>query len=182
MKIIINIFIIFLILIVGIYLNRNNLDLEKERLTIDNEVIEEEYQDIEEQEKVEKPVLSLGYLIIERLGIKNFIFDGTNNEVLDKNVIGIHKASVSLDEVIGNIILAGHNNQKVFGNLKNIELHDEIILLTDVSCYKFKVIDITVYNKDDYSYYKYIDDKKLLTLITCYGNNNYRLVITAKEV
>lgn len=170
------------ILIIGLffYLTKGYY---KEEIIINNKtVFEEIYQGETVKEDNTIPNNYLGYLIIDSLNIKNLILNGTNDAVLNKNVVGVHKASANLDDLFGNIILAGHNNKYVFHNLSKIKFDTEIKLITKTSCYRFRVIDIKIYPNDDYSYYKTIDNKKVLTLITCYGNNSYRLVVTAFEI
>ena len=162
------------------YLTKDNYYKEKTIFSYEP-IFEEEYQSEVIEENNNIPTNYLGYLIIESLNIKNLILYGTNDEILNKNVIGVHKASADLDNLFGNIILAGHNNKSVFNGLSSIKLNDEIKLITKITCYKFKVVDIKIYRDDDYSYYKTITNEKILTLITCYGNNSYRLVVVAKK-
>lgn len=181
MKKVINLIIITIAILLCVFIKKDYLNSYKEKIVINKPIIEEKIIEVNAKENTKLPEEYLGYLAIESINIKAYILNGTDDTVLNKNVIGVHKASVLLDDSIGNIILAGHNNKTVFGNLRNIKVNDQIILMTKIACYKFKVIDITIYNKNDYSYYKYIENEKLLTLITCYGNNDYRLVVTAKE-
>lgn len=119
----------------------------------------------------------LGYLEISNLGIKKVISYGTSDNILDQNVLGLHKMSISLDDKVGNIIIAGHNNKYVFGNLYKIKVNDLIKIVTKGNNYLFKVIKKDVVKDDDFRYFILEDKKKIITLITCYGSNKRLFVI-----
>ena len=53
---------------------------------------------------------------------------GTSDEVLNKNVVGLHKFTKDIDSEFGNIVLAGHNNKYVFKMSKKEQI---IIKLLD---------------------------------------------------
>lgn len=117
-----------------------------------------------------------GYIEIKSLNIKKPITNGTDKDVMDRNVVGIHKAGVGLEEV-GNIILAGHNNNKVFGNLKNIKIGDEIIIKTKQNKYVFDVTQKYVIEPDNFELFKYQNDKKIVKIITCSNRGKQRLIV-----
>lgn len=165
-----NILVLFLIsclLNIGVY----NFIKGKEEVYIEEEVYD--YQGNKKEIEIEK---GIGYLKIDKIGVYLPILKGTTNETLDKNVVGMHGNSVELDEV-GKIILAGHNNKNVFKNLKILKVGDRLHIISKNICYEFKVSEIKVYDRYDYSYYKSDDSKKSLILITCCNDINYRLII-----
>lgn len=123
----------------------------------------------------------LGYIEIKNQNIKKLIVNGTDKSILDKNLVGLHKASSNIDDNYGNIILAGHNNNYAFKKLHNVNINDEIIIVSHTKCYRFKVFAIKFYDINNYSYYKNVNNDKILTLITC-TINNHRLVIKAKVI
>lgn len=123
----------------------------------------------------------LGYIEIEKLNIKKLISKGTTDDVLNKNVVGLHKFTKNIDSEFGNIVLAGHNNKYVFGSLLKINLNDEIILTTHKKNYKFKVTKKDIINENDFKYFKVYEKEKIITLITCYGKNK-RFIVIGKEI
>lgn len=127
------------------------------------------------------PSYYLGYIKIEKYNIKNYIMEGTSSDVLNKNVVGKHPASVELDSLFGNIILAGHNNKNVFKNLLKMQINDKIEIITHRTCYLYQVTKIDYISKDDFKYFNYLNDKKIITLITCL-NENKRIIIRGELV
>ena len=156
-----------------------NIEIEKiEELKISDEKLKENKQ-TQEELILTKPYL--GYIEIEKLGIKKLISYGTTDDVLNKNVVGLHKASILLDDPYGNIILAGHNNKYVFANLLKIKINDEIKITSYIKTYTFKVFKIDIVELDNYDYFKSYDDSKILTLITCYSKNK-RFIVLGKVI
>lgn len=123
----------------------------------------------------------LGYIEIKSLNLKKLISYGTSDEVLNKNVVGLHKFTKDIDSEFGNIVLAGHNNKYVFNSLLKIKLNDEIILTTHKKNYKFKVIKKDTIYEHNFDYFKVYEQEKIITLITCYGKNK-RFIVVGKEV
>lgn len=165
-----------------IYKNYNLKNKEAEIINIINQIKDKRVNINKNEINKDRTYLTknyLGYIKIDKLGIKKLISYGTDNNILNKNIVGMHKASANIDDSFGNIILAGHNNEYVFKKLFNLHIGDEIILVSHIKCYKFKVYKINIYNLNNYSYYKNNNSDKILTLITC-KSKNYRLVITAK--
>lgn len=160
----------------------NNFKVKKEEyVKIENfQKINDEVFTLEEKEEEKQEfVLTksyLGYIEISRLGIKKLIKYGTSDDILNQNVVGLHKMSVSLDSKVGNIILAGHNNKYVFHKLFKIKLKDKVIITSHNKSYTFIVNKIDIISDDDFSYFKEYDDKKVLTLITCYGKDKRFIV------
>ena len=103
------------------------------------------------------------------------------DDVLNKNVVGLHKSSILLDDPYGNIILAGHNNKYVFAKLLKIKIGDEIKITSYIKTYTFKVFKIDIVELDNYDYFKSYDDSKILTLITCYSKNK-RFIVLGKVI
>ena len=116
----------------------------------------------------------IGYVEIERLGIKREIVLGINNYNLLTHVT-LDESSKNLDS--DNIILAGHAIKNIFGNLKNIELNDIIKIKSIDKNNYYKVTSIKIVDKYDKSV---IDDSNLI-LITCV-NFKKRLIVKAKRI
>lgn len=110
----------------------------------------------------------IGYIEIKRLNIKRGIVNGINDYVLNLNDIGY--------ENNGNIILAGHSIENVFGHLHKIKLGDVIYLYLYNKKIEYVVNNIKIVNKKDVS-----SLNNELNLITCMYNPDYRLIVGAKK-
>ena len=124
---------------------------------------------------------NIGYLYIDTLNIKQVIKKGTSEQILNNNNVGLYKNGVEIDDNIGQIILAGHNNKYVFGNLYKIKNNDKIIIETKQGKQLFIVNNKIIINSNDTSYFKKNSSSKELILITCI-NKNKRLLIFAKKI
>lgn len=122
----------------------------------------------------------IGYIEIERLGIKRLIKEGITSEVLDNNFVGYVTRSKPINE-IGNTVLAGHSINIVFAKLHSLKIEDTIIITTYDKSYKYKVSKKYETSPDDVSIYN-SGAVKELTLITCTNNNSKRLIIKAEYV
>ena len=143
---------------------------------------------IEEQELVETPkkeeiVLTekyLGYIELINYGVKRLIVSGTEKNILDKGYVGVLKSSALIDDVVGNLILAGHSVNNTFGKLHSMKVGEQIKIVSHKNTYIYEIIEKHIINDDDMSFFNKINDKKILTLITCRNNNKQRLIVVAK--
>lgn len=122
----------------------------------------------------------LGYIEFSNYGIKRLIVNGTNTEILDKSLVGIYRTSANLDDEFGNVILAGHNNNNVFAKLHYMRINDSIKIVTHNSTYTYVIKEKHSISENDYSYFKKVKDRKILTLVTCQNNNKERLIVIAE--
>lgn len=111
----------------------------------------------------------IGYIEVERLGVKRGIVKGINDDILNANDVGFEIKN-------NNIILAGHSIENVFGKLHNIRLDDTIYLYLNKKKETYKVTSIKVVNKANVEVLN-----NPLNLVTCMYNPNERLVIGAKK-
>lgn len=120
------------------------------------------------------------YIQIKSLDLMLRIEHGDIDEVIDNNEVSIDTRLVDFSRGIGNIILAGHNNKKVFSRLHDSEIGNDIIIKYNEFYGEFAIEEIKVVEKEDVSIFKYTEDELILTLITCMKDNNYRKIIVAK--
>ena len=124
----------------------------------------------------------IGQLEIPKINLNTYILSETNDNTLNKSVTKL--CGPNINEV-GNFCIVGHNynKTKMFGNLKKLEINDEIILM---NVYGQKVEYIV------YDIYKVYPDKieclnqetygdREVTLITCTPGAIKRLIIKATE-
>lgn len=122
----------------------------------------------------------LGYIEISSMGIKRLITFGTSASILNNGFVGMLTTSASLDEKFGNVILAGHSISNVFQNLHYIKIGDSIKIVSHSSTYHYKVIGKYTIEENNLSYFQKVNDKKILTLVTCKNNNKQRLIVLAE--
>lgn len=120
--------------------------------------------------------VELGKIEIPSVSIDNIVIEGTKKEVLDQNYVG-HVKESSLD-FNKTIILAGHNNKKVFKRLKELKKQDEIYLTIYQETRKYCVVSNLEIEDTNYTYFK--DIKDTLILITCTKDELKRRIIVAK--
>jgi len=106
----------------------------------------------------------LALLRIERLNIEAPIYNGTSRITLDRGLGSV--AGTASPGEIGNIGLSGHRDS-FFRPLKDIELGDNIEMMTPEGTRYFEVSDISIVDALDVSV---LDptDSTVLTLITCH--------------
>lgn len=120
--------------------------------------------------------IELGKIEIPSVSIYNKIVDGTKKEVLDQNYVGhVKESSINFNKTI---ILAGHNNKKVFKRLKELKKQDEIYLTIYHETRKYCVVSNLEIEETNYTYFKYIKDT--LILITCTEDELKRRIILSK--
>ena len=144
---------------------------------------EEKIEEIPKVEEKKEFVLTnnyLGYIEFSNYGIKRLIVNGTDKKVLDKSLVGVYNTSANLDDEFGNVILAGHNNNNVFAKLHYMKVNDPIKIVTHNNTYDYVVKEKHSIKDNDYSYFKQVKDKKILTLVTCQNNNKERHIVVAE--
>ena len=122
---------------------------------------------------------SIGVLRIPTINLTVTAFDGDTFTAMKKGVG--HLPSTSCWN--GNIGLVGHNRgtNDYFGDLKNLEIGDEMTYTTNLGTRTYVVKSITKISDTDWSRLQYTSDNRL-TLITCVEDvPNKRLCIQAVE-
>lgn len=177
-----NIIIKILILVAIIIFSVNNITYKQEIKKTENIIEKQINKKIEKSNKKDNEINItddyLGYLEIPKYNIKNLIKEGTDNYILNQNIIGKYKNDTKIDSKKGQLILAGHNNKYVFGKLYKVKINDEIIIKTKEKLYKYLINDIKIIKDNDLSYFNTNNPKKELILITCTSKNK-RLLIFA---
>lgn len=110
----------------------------------------------------------IGTIEINKIGVDIPILSGTTKEDL-KWGAGHLKGTAPLGQV-GNTALAGHRSYtfgKIFNRLNEVEIGDNIIVNTKDYSYKYQIYNIKVVEPTDFSILEPVDDKRILTLITC---------------
>jgi LPXTG-site transpeptidase (sortase) family protein len=133
------------------------------------------------------------YLVIPNLNIQTPILEpkyNDNKEINELLLQGVVRDLLSSPIGLkGNTVIFGHssNNRNegkfnnIFKKLVNIKIGDEIFIFQNFQQYRYIVEETFIVNPNDRSILENIDDKKMLTLYTCYpvGTDNQRFVVRA---
>jgi sortase A len=139
------------------------------------------------------PAISLDNIIVP-VGLKTVEVNGQSylQWATDDNQVGWHDLTVPLGQV-GNTVLNGHSNihAKVFKNLDQIKIGNEIIVYSDDRAYHYVVAETLLVQEKGASVEQRLEHAKLilptqderLTLITCsQPGASHRLVIIAHRL
>ena len=151
--------------------NQNNEKIKNEEIKLTKEVKKEFTDSI------------VGYLTIEKIGIKEQVVkEGVSLDVINYNIGHFTNTSI----FNGNIGLAAHNggveNASFFKDIHTLEPLDKIIYETKYGKRTYEVKSKITIDSYDWSYLGK-EDKNVLTLITCItGKRNERLCVRAEEI
>lgn len=123
----------------------------------------------------------LGKIVIEDLGIEQYILDSTEAKAL-QNGVGKIDNGASINNY-GNFCLAGHNQEGIFKKIDQLEVEDEFVIVDkNMEETTYKVTSIYEVEPDDLECLLQDEEKVEITLITCQAGSTKRLVVKAEEV
>lgn len=176
--ILLGIYIIGLVL----YLNYNTSKINKQMV--------EEYRNVVKHEKIKNDEYSIGDVIgvltIPKINLEVAIKRGVDNKVL-KDAVG-HFENTSMPGDYGNFAVAGHRaytSNKFFSNLDEVQVGDEINVLSEGENFKYKVNNIEVVTPDKVEVVNSNNkNKKEITLVTCTPKytGSHRLIVKGEYV
>lgn len=121
----------------------------------------------------------LGKIKIAKLDVDQYILDSKEEDAMKKGIIKLYGGSLNSK---GNVCLAGHNFDNLFGKLNELDIGDVITIVEkDLSETNYRVKDILSVEPDDLTALVPKEDKVELTLVTCENASTKRLVIKAEE-
>ena len=134
----------------------------------------------EREENIEDESV-LGILIIDKIGLKATVKEGSTGEIL-KDYVGHITETAKYN---GNIGLAAHNRwnkYSYFARLNELKNGDIVCYKTKFNERKYKVVLKKVIYDTDWSYLRKSEDNRI-TLITCIADKpNQRLCVQALEI
>lgn len=129
----------------------------------------------------------VGNLIIPIINVDLPIYDGLEENNLEKGVVHLDNTSYPNGQSSTHSVLAGHSGltrAKILDDLDRVNIGDEfqIEYMGDTTYYQ--VIDIKVVLPYETEGLQIVEDETLVTLVTCTpkGINTHRLVVTGKKV
>lgn len=174
-KVIIILCIIILIIVIGVIIFKV-LENRKEEPIVENTPVEVENKMIETYAGYDV----LGKIVIEDLGVEQYILDSTEDEALENGVIKLYGGSLNN---YGNFCIAGHNYENVFQKLAEMEIGDTFTIIDEnLEETTYKIQDIYSVEADDLKCLLQNEDKIEITLITCENAATTRLVVKAEEI
>lgn len=121
----------------------------------------------------------LGKISIEKIGVEQYVLDSTEDNALE---VGVGKLYGSNLNDYGNFCIAGHNYEKIFENLSELEKGDEITITdrnSEETIYEIK--EISTVEPTDLTCLLSTDELIQITLITCENGGTNRLIVKADK-
>lgn len=129
----------------------------------------------------------MGYISIDKLGIKLPIYHGTSASILNVAVGHLEGSSLPVGGPSTHSVLSahrGHPSAKLFTNLNKLEIGDIFIINVLNRELVYQVNKILIVEPNDVKALEIIEGLDLVTLITCtpYGINTHRLLVQGERI
>lgn len=126
------------------------------------------------------------YIDIPKINVSLPVYHETVDNVLTKGAAQLKNSSFPLGEKTSHTVISAHSGfpqQKFFDDLDNLKKGDIFSIRVLTNTYYYKVKSINVVNPNDNSKLKIIQNKNLVTLVTCYpySVNTHRLLVTGER-
>lgn len=122
----------------------------------------------------------LGQLVIEKIGLEQYILDSTESEAMEKYPVKLYGNEINQE---GNFCIAGHNYEEIFARLNELVVGDEFYIVDSEDLIQdYKIVEITEVEPTDLKCLMPVSDKIQVTLITCQEGATKRLVIRAERI
>lgn len=124
-------------------------------------------------------------IVIEKIGVNLPVYFGDTLEIL-KNGVG-HSSGSYFPGEGGSIIYMGHNSKQVFRRVSELEVGDNVKVITEYGEYNYKIYDMKLIKETELEQLPIQSEEEILMIYTCYPFNNIgytteRYVIYAKLV
>lgn len=129
----------------------------------------------------------IGYIVIEKIGLNQPIFHGTDDKTLDVGIGHMENTSLPVGSNNSHCVLTGHTGvpgMMLFTDLNKMEKGDCFYIKVLDEVLKYEVDEINVILPNETQYFRIQPDRDLVTLMTCtpYGVNTHRLLVTGSRV
>lgn len=129
----------------------------------------------------------IGYIVIEKIGLNQPIFHGTDDSTLDVGIGHMENTSLPVGGKNTHCVLTGHTGvpgMMLFTDLHKMEKGDCFYIKVLDEVLKYEVDDINVILPSETEYFKIQQGRDIVTLVTCtpYGVNTHRLLVTGSRV
>ncbi len=129
----------------------------------------------------------IGYIVIEKIGLNQPIFHGTDDKTLDIGIGHMENTSLPVGGENTHCVLTGHTGvpgMMLFTDLNKMEKGDCFYIKVLDEVLKYEVDEINVILPTETQYFKIQPHRDIVTLMTCtpYGVNTHRLLVTGSRV
>ena len=129
----------------------------------------------------------IGYIVIEKIGLNQPIFHGTDDKTLDAGIGHMENTSLPVGGENTHCVLTGHTGvpgMMLFTDLNKMEKGDCFYIKVLDEVLKYEVDEINVILPTETEYFKIQKGRDIVTLMTCtpYGVNTHRLLVTGSRV
>ncbi len=129
----------------------------------------------------------IGYIVIEKIGLNQPIFHGTDDSTLDVGIGHMENTSLPVGGENTHCVLTGHTGvpgMMLFTDLHKMEKGDCFYIKVLDEVLKYEVDEINVILPSETEYFKIQQGRDIVTLVTCtpYGVNTHRLLVTGSRV
>ena len=124
----------------------------------------------------------IGYIVIEKIGLNQPIFHGTEDATLEKGIGHMVNTSLPMGGENTHCVLTGHTGvpgMMLFTDLDKMEMGDCFYIKVLDEVLKYEVDNIRVVLPNVTEYFRIEEGRDLVTLVTCtpYGVNSHRLLV-----
>ena len=129
---------------------------------------------------------TLGYITISKIDVNLPIYEGGDEEVLQKGIGCMVEGSMLCSGKSAHSILTGHRglpHAELFLRLNELEKGDCFVLNVEEKELVYEVCNIQVIRPSETEVFQVQEGKDLVSLVTCtpYGINTHRLVVTGER-
>lgn len=129
----------------------------------------------------------IGYITIDKIGIKIPIYHGTSSKVLNTAVGHLKGTSLPVGGKSTHSVLSAHSglpSSKLFTNLNRLEIGDLFTITVIDRELTYQIDKIIVVEPTDTSNLKIEENNDYVTLVTCtpYGINTHRLLVRGSRI
>lgn len=129
----------------------------------------------------------IGYIEIDKLGLKLPIYHGTGEEVLQSGIGHIEGSSLPVGGVGTHCLLSGHRGLPsaiLFSDLDQLEVGDKFLIHILGETLTYQVYEVNIVLPNEVSSLELEKGLDLCTLITCtpYGVNSHRLLVHGNRI
>lgn len=129
----------------------------------------------------------IGYITIDKIGIKIPIYHGTSSTVLNTAVGHLKGTSLPIGGKSTHSVLSAHSglpSSKLFTNLNRLEIGDLFTITVIDRELTYQIDKIIVVEPTDTSNLKIEENNDYVTLVTCtpYGINTHRLLVRGSRI
>ncbi len=129
----------------------------------------------------------MGYLVIDEIDVNLPIYHGTDAATLQTGVGHLEGTQLPTGDIGNNTVLTGHTglpSADLLTGLTSMELGDLFQVYVLDKVYTYQVFAITVVEPTETDLLLPIEDKDVVTLVTCtpYGINSHRLLVQGEQI